>query len=41
MNAFFQALEKLRQKPIPDLAPLQERKKNYRAHPIDRASASL
>lgn len=38
MNAFFQALENLRQKPIPDLAPLQERKKNYRAHPIDRAS---
>ncbi len=38
MNAFFQALETLRQKPIPDLAPLQGRKKNYRAYPIDRAS---
>ncbi len=39
MKAFFQTLEKLRQKPIPDLQPLQERKKNYRTHPIDRASA--
>ena len=39
MKVFFQALENLRQKPIPDLAPLQERKKNYRMHPIDRASA--
>lgn len=39
MKAFFQALENLRQKPIPDLAPLQERKQNYRAHPIDKASA--
>ncbi len=38
MKAFFQALEVLRQKPIPDLAPLQERKQNYRAHPIDKAS---
>ena len=38
MNAFFQALENLRQKPIPDLQSLQERKKNYRTHPIDRAS---
>ncbi|HEY8267386.1 MAG TPA: M15 family metallopeptidase [Xanthobacteraceae bacterium] len=39
MKAFFQALETLRQKPIPDLAPLQARKQNYRAYPIDRMSA--
>lgn len=38
MNGFFHSLENFRQKPIPELAPLQERKKNYRTHPIDRAS---
>ena len=38
MNTFFQALENFRQKPIPDLQPLQERKKDYREHPIDRTS---
>lgn len=38
MNGFFQTLENLRQKPIPDLEPLKERKKNYRTHPIDRVS---
>lgn len=38
MKEFFQALERLRQNPIPDLAPMRERKKNYREHPIDRAS---